>query len=84
MVIVDPENSHKRTLDLSGEGASRAASGLLLTRPLRQPEEHDSFRSSSSIRRSSQPAHTQAGRSWQSFTETPSDPRLLRWVPLGG
>lgn len=39
IVIVDPENSHKRTLDLSGEGAVLSVSYHLHTPSLRQPLE---------------------------------------------
>lgn len=74
IMIVDPENSHKRTLDLSGEGAALSVSHHLHTRSLTFP----------SIRRSSPVAQTQAVKSWQSFTEKPLGSGLLQWVPLGG
>lgn len=53
IVIVDPENSHKRTLDLSGEGAVLSVSYHLHTQSLRQPLEKYILLTFLSIRRSS-------------------------------
>lgn len=69
IVIIDPENSHKRTLDLSGEGAVLSVSRHLHTSSLRQLLEKYKLLTFLSIRRSSLLAQTQTVKSWQSFSE---------------